>query len=200
MTRLVVATLQALAAIGIAVCGAVSFFTVPALTLQITPRDCALIQFFEGRFRLFWIESTDRPLRVELIGGGPNIRAFSRSAEWPPMPPELVGVDVPRYEDWDRRISIGGYRQVPAFGGAWRSPFGAAPFHPSPGRVTFVRLPVWLLCLLLLYRPCRAIVHGVRERYRRRNNLCLTCGYHLKGLIEPRCPECGMKIEIHGPT
>ncbi|MEK7710459.1 MAG: hypothetical protein AAB341_01060 [Planctomycetota bacterium] len=194
MICVVVNFLQTAGAILVAVCGAVSFFTVPALTLPVTPRDCAMIQFHEGRFRLFWIESTDRPLGVELIGGGPNIRAYSRRADWPPLPPELVGVDVPREQDWDRWISIGGFRQVPSFGGSWRSPFGAAMFQPSPGRVSYVRLPVWLPCLLLLYRPCWAIVHGVRERFRRRNNLCLKCGYHLKGLIEPRCPECGSPV------
>jgi len=94
MTRLAVTTLQAFAAIGIAVCGAVSFFTVPALMLSVTLCDCALMHFHEGRFRLFGIESTARPLVGELIGGETNIRAYSRCADWPPAPPERVNVDI----------------------------------------------------------------------------------------------------------
>ncbi len=26
---------------------------------------------------------------------------------------------------------------------------------------------------------------------------CQECGYHLKGLIEPRCPGCGTPFELH---
>lgn len=195
--RLVVSLAYALAAITVAVCGAVSFFAVPALVIPMTQRACGMILFYEGRLRFFWIESFDSPIDVELIGVGPDIRVSSRSVAWPRLPPGIIGVDAPRDGDWQRRVSIGGYRQVSSFGGSWRSPFDVPPFQPPPGRTSYVRLPVWLPCVLFLWRPCRAIVHGVRERHRRRNNLCLTCGYHLKGLIEPRCPECGTATCLH---
>ncbi len=190
--------LQAFAAIAFAVFGVVSFFTVPAVRFHAAPRYIVVLQFYEGRFRVFWIEAAEAPVSVEFVGGGANMRTSSRVADWPPLPPGVVGADVSRDSDWDRYISVGGCRQVPSFGGAWKSSFGAARFRASPGRVSYVRLPVWLPCLLLLYRPCLAILVGVRERARRRKNLCLACGYHLKGLTEPRCPECGTKTSIQG--
>jgi len=190
--------LQALAAITFAACGIVSFFTVPAVKWHAASRDIVVLQFYEGRFRVFWVEAADKPVSARFVGGGANIHISSRAADWPRLPRDVVGVDVSRDSDWDRYISVGGCRQVSSFGGAWRSSFGAARFRASPGRVSYVRLPVWLPCLLLLYRPCWAILYGVRERVRRRKNLCLACGYHLKGLVEPRCPECGTGIGSRG--
>ncbi len=191
---------QGVLAAAVAICGAVSFFATPMATLAPLSRHSVALHFFEGRIRVFWVQSHALPVEMELIGVGPDILVRSQSVPWPRLPRRMVGVDVPRAEDWERRISIGGFRSVKSFGGAWRAPFGAAMFHASPGVMSYVRLPVWLVCALLLYRPILAVIVGVRERTRRRNNLCLNCGYHLKGLIEPRCPECGTtaKLPIEG--
>lgn len=42
---------------------------------------------------------------------------------------------------------------------------------------------------LLRYSPRRI------ERIRRTRGLCAKCGYSLRGLLEPRCPECGTPFD-----
>ncbi len=37
-------------------------------------------------------------------------------------------------------------------------------------------------------------VTTARAGHRRRNE-CVQCGYSLRGLTEPRCPECGMAFD-----
>ena len=66
------------------------------------------------------------------------------------------------------------------------------PFYErSPGYLFNLGLPLWLFVIFfgalswLAYRPI-----GLRK-WRARSGLCLSCGYNLKGLTRPRCPECG---------
>ncbi|MCO6436167.1 MAG: hypothetical protein J5J06_03675 [Phycisphaerae bacterium] len=40
-----------------------------------------------------------------------------------------------------------------------------------------------------------AMLDWARIRRRRRLGLCVKCGYDLRGLPEPRCPECGRKFD-----
>ena len=59
--------------------------------------------------------------------------------------------------------------------------------------------PTWLLFLLLCV-PSILYFAGPRRRhklrlYRRRNNLCLHCGYDLRA-TKQRCPECGVAVGI----
>ncbi len=44
---------------------------------------------------------------------------------------------------------------------------------------------------------CGWIVAEVFRRWRQpdRSGLCETCGYNLRGLPQPRCPECGTGFE-----
>lgn len=42
--------------------------------------------------------------------------------------------------------------------------------------------------ILLLIRACTTPTESLKELR------CLKCNYHLKGLSEPRCPECGWQI------
>jgi hypothetical protein len=49
-----------------------------------------------------------------------------------------------------------------------------------------------LLVMLLLTPRC---VRKWRSANRRRLGHCLGCGYNLKGLPEPRCPECGLRFD-----
>jgi hypothetical protein len=70
----------------------------------------------------------------------------------------------------------------------------------SPTTVTSHRfiqgtMPLWASALLLSLWP---IVAGLlflrrhrRLNHRRKLGLCLDCGYDLRGLESPRCPECG---------
>jgi hypothetical protein len=44
--------------------------------------------------------------------------------------------------------------------------------------------------------PVLAFIRGPLRRWRRhRKGLCLNCGYDLRGLTEPRCPECGKAFD-----
>jgi hypothetical protein len=199
MTRFGINVLLAALAIVLAACAVASFFTTVMIPISPLPRQAAFVHFYEGRFRAFWIQSTGDPLAISLMGNGPDLR-IEPYYEWPPLPAWAVGADIPRKE-WFRTITIGGYRNVPAFGGGWRTPMSARAFGLyTPANSTFVRMPAWLPTILLLYSPVRAIIRGVRERYRKRNNLCQKCGYLLHALTIPRCPECGEAIAIHQAT
>ncbi len=59
-----------------------------------------------------------------------------------------------------------------------------------------VAVPLWMptflfasLCFAFLYLPSH------RRRKRRNLGLCVKCGYNLKGLTEPRCPECNTRFD-----
>lgn len=193
MARFIINVVQASGAVVLATCAIVSFFTTVMIPLSPFQKQAAFLHFYQGRVRAFWIQSTGDPLAVRLMGTGPDLR-IEPYYEFPPLPTWAIGVDIPR-KDWFRTISIGGWRNIGPFGGAWRTPMPARAFGLySPAYSTFIRLPAWLPCLLLLYNPVRAIIRGVRERYRKRNNLCENCGYLLHALTIPRCPECGMGL------
>ena len=74
------------------------------------------------------------------------------------------------------------------------SSYGVA-FRLLSGRVGYekgVACPLWYLGVLLATYPAIVFLRRpiLRER-RRRLGLCMACGYSLRGLREPRCPECG---------
>ena len=55
--------------------------------------------------------------------------------------------------------------------------------------------PIFLALVLSSY-PTIAFIRGPLRRYRRRKRgLCLKCGYDLRGLTEPRCPECATEFD-----
>lgn len=190
MSRFTLNVSQACVATALAVLAIASFFTTVLITAPLASTNKVFFHFYEGRTRVFWIQSTSGPLKVTLMGDGPDLR-IEPEYPWPALPESLVGVDIPRQE-WFRTITIGGYRNVSSFGGAWKSPLsGRAVRRMPPAFSTFVRMPTWLPCVLLLYAPIRAVIRGMRERHRKRHNLCETCGYVLHALTEPRCPECG---------
>lgn len=64
------------------------------------------------------------------------------------------------------------------------NPMNAAFVHGWVIRASFLLLPLALVPLPFVYL-----------RYRRarrfKGNQCLNCGYSLRGLPQPRCPECG---------
>lgn len=69
-------------------------------------------------------------------------------------------------------------------------------FYPARFGMTTVVLPFWTMVALLSAYPTIAFVcPPLRRRHRRRKGLCLECGYNLRGLPEPRCPECGTEID-----
>ena len=57
-----------------------------------------------------------------------------------------------------------------------------------------VSVPLWPLLLVAAYLAVRE-VRRVRSE-RRRIGHCRQCGYDLRGLPEPRCPECGARFDV----
>lgn len=58
-------------------------------------------------------------------------------------------------------------------------------------RVPLTRL-AGLLAVRLMLMMVIAFARGPCRRFlRRRRGLCVSCGYNLRGLPQPRCPECG---------
>jgi len=180
-------------AIALATCASISFFTTVMVPLSPIRTQAVLLHFYQGRFRVFWIESAQDPTSVSLSWTGPDLR-IEPYYDTPPLPEGLVGADIPR-NVWVRNIPIGGYRTISSWGGAWRTPMRRTFGSELPAYCSYIRLPAWLPTILLLYSPLRAIIRGIRERYRKRHNLCENCGYHLFALTIPRCPECGIQIK-----
>ena len=57
------------------------------------------------------------------------------------------------------------------------------------------RVPFWVLRLLFLLFASTLIACAVGSRRRPKPGFCDQCGYNLKGLTEPRCPECGTTFD-----
>jgi hypothetical protein len=56
-----------------------------------------------------------------------------------------------------------------------------------------IAAPFWFIFLLFLMPPLTLLRISMRQRYRMRFGLCVTCGYDLRASKE-RCPECGTPI------
>jgi MFS family permease len=54
----------------------------------------------------------------------------------------------------------------------------------------------WILTYLVAFIPASVVYTVTARRRPPRDGLtrCGTCGYILRGLAEPRCPECGRRI------
>ncbi len=62
-----------------------------------------------------------------------------------------------------------------------------------------IECPYWFAFLLLAFYPTITFIRGpMCRRRRRKQGHCLTCGYNLTGLTEPRCPECGTGFTLQG--
>jgi hypothetical protein len=192
MSRLALGITLSIIAIGIAIAGCVSFFRPIGFVCPIAPRATFVTHFFDGRMRLFWITRDDEPIRVTQRWRGPSIDIISRSSRlW--QDGEVVRDMRKAVRDGDMiRINLGDRRGVSAFGGQWRSG-QVTQANPRGGfEVSFVRFPMWLPVVVLLLQPVKAIMSGPwRTRRRERLNQCIGCGYDLRALPSPRCPECG---------
>ena len=61
---------------------------------------------------------------------------------------------------------------------------------------TKVSAPLGMILLLLGLWPATMFFRGpVRRADRRAKGLCINCGYNLRGLVQPRCPECGSDFD-----
>lgn len=75
-------------------------------------------------------------------------------------------------------------------------PIIGLPGVSSSDRFPVIHIPLWLLFVLFSVSLTIAFIRGPLQRRRRRERgECVECGYNLTGLPEPRCPECGTRIE-----
>lgn len=59
-------------------------------------------------------------------------------------------------------------------------------------RYQSISVPIWCFCFFFGVYPAAIFVKGRAARWsRRRRGRCTECGYCIKGLSIPRCPECG---------
>ncbi|MCZ6653605.1 MAG: hypothetical protein O7D91_11325 [Planctomycetota bacterium] len=56
-------------------------------------------------------------------------------------------------------------------------------------------IPMWLPTLLFSVWPAWRSLPLHRRRRRKMLGLCLKCGYNLRGLTKPRCPECNTSFD-----
>lgn len=188
-----------IAAIVVALTSCVSYVVPLGVTVQVTDRNCVVVHWFDGRMRAFWIESPGDAIRV-VLGPENSAPLLDVVSAWPDdadgdtmMAPGRPGrPDGPALR---ARIRISSRRDVPAFAFQW--PWQGIPQNPNlpPVAIRFVRFPMWAPGLLLLIPAAIAVHRGPRlQRHRRERGLCPACGYDLRGLPEPRCPECGGAI------
>ena len=53
-----------------------------------------------------------------------------------------------------------------------------------------------VFCVVVAWLFFREVRWGFRAKRRAREGRCVTCGYQLTGLPEPRCPECGTAFNL----
>ncbi|MCA9250557.1 MAG: hypothetical protein KDA54_05440 [Phycisphaerales bacterium] len=65
--------------------------------------------------------------------------------------------------------------------------------------VWILHIPLWGPFLCFVSTPAGfAFIGALRRHRRRKRNECIRCGYSLRGLPEPRCPECGRNCVVSG--
>jgi len=200
----------AVAAIALVVLGAFGSFSPLFYGLPVTDKDWAILHFFDSRVRLFWIRGQSEPIRVAQIRQGfrPVFRITPVQPAGPPPRNSTMGPSEPNANEyWEAQILIGTRRQLPSFGGGWQNALRATTL-PRRTRAlpsvlsSYIRLPVSLVAVVMLIAPATAAIRGpIRQRYRQRRDayrrkrgLCVKCAYDLRGLPEPRCPECGTPV------
>lgn len=174
-----------------------SFFTPIHLGWGVTQRHWAIAHFFDGRMRLFWVHSHGDEIEITPYRISPNFRVDAVGSHDVTSSGDNASSGASRSPTRNKRmrVSIGNRRTVAAFGGRWAWNRNQPANAQALAGITYVRMPSWLPISLMLLAPLRYVFRGpVLERHRMRRNRCTMCGYSLKGLPEPRCPECGTAV------
>ncbi len=134
----------AIAAIATAVAGAISYKMPLCTNLPGISRDRLILQFYDGRFRLFWFHAPEVPFRVEqrtitrefLVPIDPydvspdaetrlqttvlaaDLHVVPAQSLLPALPSGLAGPDPPEV-GWEARVRIGNRRSVRDWGYGW---------------------------------------------------------------------------------
>ena len=118
----------------------------------------------------FVILGNGRTYQVRTVGGGLEV-SWGTPHSWP-----IRNSDF--YEGFDAGV---------------RSRFGFTPlpYGDNLSGWHVVGMPLWPLAVIGLYLGARALRRLKRQRSICR---CWNCGYDVRALLEPRCPECGEPI------
>ena len=184
-----------LAAVSLAVCLA---------TLPVTVRSLFVADSFS------WTNSTSEPLPPEFEGRGNLVgRIEARTIELYRGRLRL-GRQIRRtvLSRWDEHY-LRAYVDKPQWiirhhppedvaaswrmGGFWGR-LGFEHRWPASGRTLYwrsVTFPVWPIAVVSAVWPVVWLRRRFRQHRRRRDGLCLTCGYDLRADPTGRCPECG---------
>lgn len=140
----------AVMAISMAVAGTIGYVIPVYCELPITSRNRLVLQFFDGRVRLFWFHSDEHPFRVEQseqfrrvlfvppvdpsgdsepaertwverLARSPNLHAVPLQRLHAVLPADVAGPS-PLQTDWTATVRIGNKRTVPDFGYGWQGP------------------------------------------------------------------------------
>lgn len=172
----------------------VGFFRPVSLPFEVRRTDWGVLHFFDGRMRVFWIESRGEPIVVQNFEFGPNFKVVTPYADMPSLPADTPGPEPPQIRP-PATLRIGTQRTVRDFGGRWRWASVRTSVASVPVQFNYIRVPGWLPVIALLIMPIHGIVRGPWvQRRRLRRNECKQCGYSLEKLPGPRCPECGAPI------
>ncbi len=64
------------------------------------------------------------------------------------------------------------------------------------GTLPNFELPLWMPTAVFGAVSCYLVAPILRRRRKRKKlGLCVKCGYNLRGLTEPRCPECNTSFD-----
>lgn len=187
---------MAIAAIAIAVTGAVSYFMPCFFGQRFSDHSWLVLFAYDGRARIFWINSTNEPIKIGHRWGIPSIYILPKDAYWP-MPPTLDRNEMgPQpVAAWQARINIGGYRNVDDFDFKWKSPIRNQLLVSMLAQFSYVRFPIWIPAVALIIAPIRAAIRGpIIQRRRKKRGACIHCGYNLTGNTTGVCSECGEVI------
>lgn len=189
---------MAIAAIGLAVISAASYFTPCGYAQKITDHNWLVSYTYDGRMRLFWFDSKTHPIKIVHRRGIPRVNILPKDAHWPRPPTldrDVAGPNIPR-PIWHARIAITPYGQLPDFAFTWNTTARSGLPGFTLYRYSIIRFPLWIPALLMIITPIRSAINGpIMQRRRKKRGECLHCGYNLTGNTSGVCPECGSDIQ-----
>jgi len=182
--------------------GAVSRYGPFMFSVPLNQRHWLVVHFYDARIRLFSIQSQSDSIYLRRSRNGPDLWVSNGKLKLDALPdPPLSNGSLMLQQDdghfWAQFLMIGSRRDLPQGGRRWCTTFllFERPSGISRGVVRLVRLPYWLVALVFLTPPAKHLVVIWRKRSRIRHGLCTNCAYDLRGLPEPRCPECGQLFQ-----
>ena len=107
------------------------------------------------------------------------------------FPPKFVASKIAPMGLW-----VGGFRVTRAR--LFQPLFSLPHFNRTGSSHWYLELPLYLPLLVFAALLAALCVYPrlpfIRRRWRRKQGLCLNCGYDLTGNVSGRCPECGEAV------